>query len=64
MSSTVNCSVPSRATRSSTTVMVVQAVLFPVVKVNVLETCSKSVPPGRIEKTKLLHIGHKEKNLV
>ena len=59
MSSTVNCSGPSRATRSSTTAILVQAVLFPVGKINVLETCSKSVPPGKIKTKKLLHIGHK-----
>ena len=45
MSSTVNCSAPSRATRSSTTAMVVQAVSFSAGKLNVLEICSKSAPP-------------------
>ena len=53
MSSTVNCSDLSRATRSSTTVMVVQAVSLSAGKVKVPETCSKSVLPGEMEKIKL-----------
>ena len=47
VSSTANCSAPSRATRSSTTAIVVQAVSLPTGKVNDLEICSKSVPPNR-----------------
>ena len=46
VSSTVNTSAPSRATRSSITAMFVQAVSFPFGKLNVLEICSKSAPPG------------------
>ena len=50
VSSIVNCSAPSRATLSSTTAMLVQAVSFPVGKLNVLEICSKSAPPSTRER--------------
>ena len=64
VSSTVNCSGPSRAKRSSITGIDVQAVSFPVGKINVLETCSKSVPPGRIEKQGCSILDTKENSLV